>query len=315
MTAAIRLGTRGSALARTQSQTVADDLSRSSGRDVELVIIKTLGDVATGPLASMPQPGVFVSALRTALLDGDVDVIVHSMKDLPSEPMEGIALAAIPPRADPHDALLSANRGGLADLPVGARVGTSSPRRAARLRAARPDLAIEDLRGNVDSRIAKVRTGQLDATILAVAGLTRLGRADEIDEVLDVDVMLPAPAQGALAIECRSDDAAVCALLAALDDPDTRMRTTAERAVLSAVSATCASAVGAHATWSSGTLTLVADVSGHGSDEYVTVVQTTAVDVGSPAAAEQARALGGLVGQLLLDAGAAPFVSPGPPGA
>ena len=314
MTASIRLGTRGSALARTQSQTVADDLARSSGRAVELVIIKTLGDVATGPLASMPQPGVFVSALRTALLDGDVDVIVHSMKDLPSDPMSGIALAAIPPRADPHDALLTANRGGLAQLPMGARVGTSSPRRAARLRAVRPDLAIEDLRGNVDSRIARVRTGQLDATILAVAGLTRLGRADEIDEVLGVDVMLPAPAQGALAIECRSDDAETCALLAVLDDQRTRVHTTAERAVLSAVSATCASAVGAHATWSSGSLTLVADVSGREPGQYVKVVETTVLE-GGATAVEQARSLGSLVGQLLLEAGAGPFVSPGSPGA
>jgi hydroxymethylbilane synthase len=176
MTGVIRLGTRGSTLARTQSQHVADALAASCGRDVELVIIKTVGDVTSGPLASMPQPGVFVSALRTALLDDEVDLIVHSMKDLPSEPMDGIALAAVPPRADPHDALVSAHDGGLDGLPEGARIGTSSPRRAARLRSVRPDLAIEDLRGNVDSRIAKVRDGHLDATILAVAGLTRLGR-------------------------------------------------------------------------------------------------------------------------------------------
>lgn len=252
MTGPLRLGTRGSALARTQSQDVADRLSGASGRDVELVIIRTLGDVTTGPLASMPQAGVFVSALRSALLEDRVDLVVHSMKDLPSEPAAGVALAAVPERADPHDALLTHGHVGLPHLLVGARVGTSSPRRAARLRAARPDLEISDLRGNVDTRIAKVRSGELDATILAVAGLTRLGRAAEIDQVIDMSVMLPAPAQGALAVECRAADERVLHALALLDDRQSRIVTTAERAVLSAVSATCASAVGAHATLSRG---------------------------------------------------------------
>jgi hydroxymethylbilane synthase len=315
MTGPIRLGTRGSALARTQSQTVADALAAVSGRPVELVIIKTVGDVTTGPLASMPQPGVFVSALRTALLDDDVDVVVHSMKDLPSEPTDGIALAAVPPRADPHDALVSANHGGLDDLPNGARVGTSSPRRAARLRSIRPDLAIEDLRGNVDSRIAKVRDGHLDATILAVAGLTRLGRADEIDDVIDMGTMLAAPAQGALAVECRSDDAELVLALAQLDDSATRVTTTAERAVLSAVGATCASAVGAHATWSDDRLTLVADVSGRQAGQYVMVASDIALAQSDPSAVPAARELGTEVGRQLLEAGAGAFVSPESAGA
>jgi hydroxymethylbilane synthase len=306
----IRLGTRGSALARTQSQGVADALAEVTGRPVELVIIKTVGDVTAGPLAGMPQPGVFVSALRTALLADEVDVIVHSMKDLPSDPTSGIALAAVPARADAHDALLTSNRGGLDELPDGSRVGTSSPRRAARLRAARPDLVIEDLRGNVDSRIAKVRTGDLDATILAVAGLTRLGRADEIDEVIPMSVMIPAPAQGALAIECRSADAPVLTALAALDHRATRLVTTAERAVLSAVGATCASAVGAHASLSEGVIALTADVSGSQPGEYVTVHDSLDVDAAVDDV-DAARELGLRVGRALLAAGAGPFVSPG----
>jgi hydroxymethylbilane synthase len=310
--APIRLGTRGSALARTQSQDVADALAAVTGRPVELVIIKTMGDVTSGPLAGMPQPGVFVSALRTALLADEVDVVVHSMKDLPSDPMPGIALGAVPARADAHDALLTANGGGLDELPDGSRVGTSSPRRAARLRAARPDLRIEDLRGNVDSRIAKVRTGDLDATILAVAGLTRLGRADEIDEVIAMSVMIPAPAQGALAVECREDDVDMVAALADLDHRATRVVTTAERAVLSAVSATCASAVGAHATLSEGVLHLTADVSGQLPGEYVAVDESiTLAGQADDADVRAALDLGLRAGRSLLAAGAGPFVSPG----
>jgi hydroxymethylbilane synthase len=263
-------------------------------------------------LAGMPQPGVFVSALRTALLAAEVDFVVHSMKDLPSEPVDGVALAIVPTRADPHDALLSANHGGLDDLPDGARLGTSSPRRAARLRAARPDLRIEDLRGNVDSRIAKVRDGHLDATILAVAGLSRLGWASEVDEIIPMSVMLPAPAQGALAVECRADDTALLRELAALDDSSARLCTTAERAVLSAIEATCASAVGAHAVLVDGTLSLIADVSGMRPGEYVNVRGTTTLGVDDVALA---HALGLRLGAQLLAEGAAPFISPGRAGA
>ncbi len=310
MTRPLRLGTRGSALARTQSQLVADEITTRTGRAVDLVIIRTLGDVTSGPLASMPQPGVFVSALRTALLDDEVDLVVHSMKDLPSEPTDGICLAAVPPRVDPHDALVSAGNLRLLDLPVSARVGTSSPRRAARLRATRPDLVLSDLRGNVDSRIAKVRTGALDATILAVAGLSRLGRLAEVAEVIDMAVMLPAPAQGALAIECRTSDGEVTSLLAELDDPATRLTTAAERAVLSRVSATCASAVGAHAIMAYAGMTLTADVSGRAAGEYVSHTATAPIPAGGADAAEAARGLGVLVAERLLEAGAGPFISP-----
>jgi len=260
--ATLRVGTRGSALARTQSGAVADAVTVASGVGTELIGIRTLGDEHPGPLATMPQPGVFVSALRDALLAGSVDVAVHSMKDLPSAPVEGITLAAVPQREDPRDALVSVGGVSLAALPAGARVGTGSPRRAARLRALRPDLVIVDLRGNVDSRVARVAPGDLDAVVLAVAGLARLGRTDVIGEVLDPTMMLPAPAQGALAVECRSGDDATLQLLGTIDHGPSRLRSLAERAVLAAVGATCASAVGALAEFDGDVLRLRADASG-----------------------------------------------------
>jgi hydroxymethylbilane synthase len=315
----LRIGTRGSVLARTQTGLVADAIVATSGTEVELVSVRTLGDDHPGPLAAMPQPGVFVSALRDALLAGDVDVAVHSMKDLPSAPVDGIVLAAVPMREDPRDALVSATGGGLADLPHGARVGTGSPRRAARLRALRADLEPVDIRGNVDSRLARVTAdaseGGLDAVVLAVAGLTRLGRADVITEVIDPDLMLPAPAQGALAIECRSDDAATLAVLALLDDRASRLRAVAERAVLAAVGASCASAIGALATLDGATLSLRADASGaHG--EHVDAQASTTLDLRSDPRADggaddaevAARRLGTEVGARLLAAGADGFL-------
>lgn len=304
-----RLGTRGSALATTQSNWVAEQLRTSSGRAVELVIIKTHGDVTSGPLASMSQSGVFVSALRNALLAGEVDFLVHSMKDLPSEPHPGIALAAVPERQVVNDALLTHNRLPLSALPEGARVGSSSPRRAARLLQARPDLRFSDLRGNVDSRIAKVREGELDATILAAAGLHRLGRADEIDELLSLEVMLPAPAQGALAVECREDDVELRAALAALDVPLARVATTAERAVLTAVSATCASAVGAHARFEGDELELVAEVGGREVGQWLQRSASVRLPAAGDARVASAYDLGWQVGRALLEAGAAAFMN------
>jgi hydroxymethylbilane synthase len=304
----LRIGTRGSVLARTQTGIVADALVAASGVHVELVTVRTLGDDHPGSLAAMPEPGVFVSTLWNALLAGDVDVAVHSMKDLPSAPVAGIALGAVPLREDPRDALVSATGDGLVDLPPGARIGTGSPRRAARLRALRPDVAPVDLRGNVDSRLARVTDGELDAVVLAVAGLTRLGRAHVITEVLDPDAMLPAPAQGALAIECRADDDATRTLLAALDDAPSRLRALAERAVLAAVGASCASAIGALATLDGAVLTLVADASGP-AGEHVTDRGRVTVDVRAPADAEEAaRRLGTDVGARLLSAGADRFL-------
>jgi hydroxymethylbilane synthase len=247
----IRLGTRRSLLAVAQSEWVAEQLRRS-GLDVTLVEVTTEGDVNRAPLTTLGGTGVFVSALRDALVAGDVDVAVHSLKDLPTEPAHGIRLAAVPPREDPRDALV-ANGATLATLPLGARVGTGSPRRAAQLRLARPDLDVVDLRGNVDTRIGRVTEGDLDAVVLAVAGLNRLDRASLIDDVIDPATMLPAPGQGALAVETRepaltADDPRSTALEAALrdlDDHATRAAVTAERAVLSALQAGCAAPVGA----------------------------------------------------------------------
>jgi hydroxymethylbilane synthase len=243
MSEPIRVGTRASALARTQTATVSAALERVSGRACREVLVRTTGDDTSRPLDQLGQ-GVFVSALRTALLAGDVDVVVHSYKDLPSAPEEGVLLAAVPVRADPRDVLVSRRGTGLLDLPPGSVVGTSSPRRRSALLRLRPDLVVVPLRGNVDSRVRQVREGALDAAVLALAGLERLGRADEATEVLDV---LPAPAQGALAVECRADDAHVREWLARLDDPLTRLTTTAERHVLVGVGATCTTAVAAWA--------------------------------------------------------------------
>ena len=309
----LRIGTRGSALARTQSGQVADALGAASGAAAELVTIRTLGDDHPGPLAQMPQPGVFVSALRDALLAGDVDVAVHSMKDLPSAPVAGIALGAVPTREDPRDALVTADGGGLADLAQGSRVGTGSPRRAARLRALRPDLVLVDLRGNVDSRLARVIDGDLDAVVLAVAGLARLGRLAVIGEILDPALMLPAPAQGALAVECRSDDEATRALLTTIDDRPSRLRALAERAVLAAVGASCASAIGALAQLDGHVLTLQADASGPAAEHAVegaSVELAVSVSAGDDAGDDEGRAigLGTRVGGALLAAGAAEFL-------
>lgn len=243
--AVLRLGTRRSALARTQSALVAEELHERTGREVRLVEVVTQGDVSAAPLAQIGGTGVFATALRSALRAGDVDLAVHSLKDLPTSPAPGLVLAAVPAREDPRDVLVSRDGAGLADLPPGARVGTGSPRRAAQLRAARPDLRVVDVRGNVDTRLRTVTEGALDAVVLARAGLLRLGRAGEVSEVLEPEVLMPAPGQGALAVECRADDAATTAACADLDHAATRAEVTAERALLAALEAGCTAPVGA----------------------------------------------------------------------
>ncbi len=248
---ALRLGTRRSLLARTQSQWVADQL-RAGGHTVDLVDVVTAGDVSGAPLTAIGGTGVFVSALRDALLHGDVDLAVHSLKDLPTAPAPGIALAALPVREDPRDALIARDGLTLAELPAGARVGTGSPRRAAQLAALGLGLTVLGVRGNIDTRMGRVRTGDLDAVVLARSGLLRIGRADEITEILDPLQMLPAPGQGALAVECRADDPATTAALAALDDEATRACVLAERQVLADLEAGCAAPVGALAEWAEG---------------------------------------------------------------
>ncbi|RNM16691.1 hydroxymethylbilane synthase [Nocardioides pocheonensis] len=245
-TGVLRLGTRASELARTQSGLVAELLSERSGRDVALVPVRTEGDVATAPLASLGGTGVFVSALRDALLAGEVDLAVHSLKDLPTAPAEGITLAAVPPREDPRDVVVARDGLTLGELPPGSRVGTGSPRRVAQIEALGLGVELVGVRGNVDTRIGKVRSGELDAVVLARAGLARLGRLDEVTEVLDPIQVLPAPGQGALAVECRSADTELVALLeTALDDARTRAAVVCERVVLAELEAGCAAPVGA----------------------------------------------------------------------
>ena len=245
-TATIRIGTRASELARTQSQLVADALTLRTGRVCTLVPITTHGDVSTRPLSQIGGTGVFVTALREAVLSRQVDIAVHSLKDLPTAPAPGLAVAAVPVREDPRDAVVA--RGGLtlAEMPAGARVGTGSPRRAAQLHALGLGLEVVDIRGNVDTRLRKVTNGEVDAVVLARAGLARLGRLSEVTEVLDPGQMLPAPGQGALALECRADDSVLTVLLRdALDDSAARVAVTAERSLLTALEAGCTAPVGA----------------------------------------------------------------------
>ncbi|MGA8994121.1 MAG: hydroxymethylbilane synthase [Nocardioidaceae bacterium] len=242
----IRVGTRASVLARTQSGHVADLLGAGLGRQVELVEVTTEGDVSRAPLATIGGTGVFVGALREALLRGEVDVAVHSLKDLPTAPAEGIALAAVPVREDPRDAVVARDGLTLGELPSGARVGTGSPRRAAQLHALGLGFDVVPIRGNVDTRIRKVSAGDVDAVVLARAGIARLGRMDEVTEVLDPLLMLPAPGQGALAVECRATDAVLLEQVrGTLDDWRVRAAVTAERAVLAALEAGCSAPVGA----------------------------------------------------------------------
>lgn len=255
----LRVGTRGSMLALTQSQQVARALTAGTEVAVDLVRVSTTGDTDRRLLTRIGGTGVFVTAVRDALLEGRTDIAVHSCKDLPTTPMDGIALACIPPREDPRDALITRDGAPLAELPAGSRVGTGSPRRAAQILRIRPDLEVVPIRGNIDTRIGRVRglDADLDAVVLAASGLNRAGRAGDIAELLSPEVMLPAPAQGALAVECRTDDtvpesagAWVGALLAAGDDEPTRLAVTAERALLRTLEAGCSAPVAAYATWS-----------------------------------------------------------------
>ncbi|MFC2546202.1 MAG: hydroxymethylbilane synthase [Actinomyces oris] len=281
----LRLGTRGSRLALTQSGQVAEALMAaggggaaaaagkasegSGGLGIDLVTVRTDGDGDRTPLRQLGGVGVFAARLRHALLDGEVDLVVHSFKDLPTQPVEGLEVICVPAREDPRDALCARDGLTLADLPEGAHVGTGSPRRAAQLLAARPDLEVVDLRGNVPTRLARVRglevvgvgtdepvapsradaAGDLDAVVLALSGLRRLGLEHCASEVLDLEMMLPAPAQGALAVEARADEdsAELARVAAALDDEPTRLAVTAERALMARLGAGCAAPVGAWA--------------------------------------------------------------------
>jgi hydroxymethylbilane synthase len=305
-TSTLRLGTRASKLALTQSQLVADALTAVSGVPVELVHVSTYGDRSTEAIAQLGGTGVFVSALRDALHAGTVDLAVHSFKDLPTAPTPGLTVAAVPPREDPRDVLVARDGLSLGELPPGARVGTGAPRRMAQLRALGLGLEVVRIRGNVDTRMGKVASGELDAVVLARAGLARLGRMSAVTEVLDPIQVLPAPAQGALAVECRSDDTRVRELLAALDDPAARACVAAERSVLAALEAGCSAPVAAHAE-----LTEADD----GTAEVWLRASVTAIDgsdavrdsISGPAA--EAESLGRRLAAELLDRGAAALMA------
>jgi hydroxymethylbilane synthase len=243
----LRLGTRKSPMALTQSRQVARLITSQTGREVEFAPISTFGDVSRAQLAQIGGTGVFVSALRTSLLAGDIDFAVHSLKDLPTGPADGIELAAVAARDDPRDALAALNGAKLADLPDAARIGTGSPRRAAQLLLLRPDLRPVPVRGNADTRLRLIAGGEVDAVVLAYAGLARIGRLDAVSQIFEPDEMLPAPGQGALAVECRAGHEELSALLACADDPASRAATTAERAVLAALQGGCSAPVGAYA--------------------------------------------------------------------
>jgi hydroxymethylbilane synthase len=324
--APIRLGTRASALATTQSGLVAGRLEELTGRPVELVRIRTEGDVKTGSLASLGGTGVFVTALREALLDGRCDVAVHSLKDLPTTPAPGLTVVT-PEREDPRDALCARDGLTLATLPHAARVGTGSPRRAAQIRAARPDLEVVDIRGNVGTRLNRALgpDPDLDAVVLAYAGLARLGRTEVISEVLDVDVVAPAPGQGALAVEVRTADIVsgpptgpdqhtgaaprvpdLAEAIHLLDHRATRLAVLAERSVLARLEAGCAAPVGAHATVSGSVLRLRAVIAAVDGSEQMSRSGETSLspDVAPEILDDAARALGRSVAEHLLADGA-----------
>jgi len=245
--AALRLGTRKSPMAMAQSGLVAGAITARTGCRVELVGVTTHGDVSKAQLAQIGGTGVFVSALRDRLLGGEVDLAVHSLKDLPTGQPAEIILAAVPRRDDPRDALVTRDGAKLADLPAGATIGTGSPRRAAQLMLLRKDVRCVPIRGNADTRLGKVGTGELDAVVLAAAGLARIGRLDAASQVFEPDDMLPAPGQGALAVECRATDPWLAQLLGAIDDPLSRAAVAAERAVLASLEAGCSAPIGAYA--------------------------------------------------------------------
>jgi hydroxymethylbilane synthase len=304
----VRLGTRGSALALAQTTTIARALEKS-GANVELVTITTEGDTSKASLASLGGTGVFASALRDALLDGRVDAIVHSLKDLPTAAFPGLTIAAIPKREDARDALCARDALTLDGLPGGAKVGTGSPRRKAQLLARRPDLDIVDIRGNVDTRLGRVGpstdsgTGSdsganLDAVILAAAGLGRLGRLDAVTEFLGIDGWPTAPGQGAVAIEVRTGEDK---LVAALDHKSTRVIVEAEREVLALLEAGCAAPVGANAFIDDGLLFLSARVYSLDGTERLTSSHALYLsDVRQPGSELAVR-----VARELLEAGAA----------
>jgi hydroxymethylbilane synthase len=300
--AGLRIGTRGSALAVAQTGTVAAALA-AKGAAPEIVTISTEGDRSSESLATLGGTGVFATALRNALLAGEVDAVVHSLKDLPTAAHPGLVIAAVPKRADARDALCARDSLTIDSLPPGARVGTGSPRRVAQLRSRRPDLEVVDIRGNVDTRLGKVASGELDAVVLAAAGLERLGRLDAVTEFLGLDGWPTAPGQGALAVEVRAGEEK---LAAALDHRTSRLLVEAERQTLALLEAGCSAPVGAHALVDDGMLFLSARVySADGSERLTSSHALYVDDVKDPAGDLAAR-----VSAELFSLGAAELMGP-----
>ena len=300
-----KLGTRRSTMATSQSRMVADAITERTGQAIELELITSFGDVTKAHLTQLGGTGVFVNALRDELVAGTIDFAVHSLKDLPTAPADGLVLAAIPERDDPRDALCARDGLAFADLPAGARVGTGSPRRVAQLAALRPDLTYLPIRGNAETRLGKVTSGELDAVVLAYAGLGRVGRTDDVTDVFEPEQMLPAPGQGALAVECsverRDGD---LAYLATVDHPATRAAVVAERTVPSELEAGCAAPVGAYAEYDAGTGSLRLRAAVVSTDGATSVRRERTADLASPGDLDAATALGRDLARQMIDEGA-----------
>lgn len=294
----LRIGSRGSQLALWQANHIAGKL-RADGHEVEIQIITTTGDKITDvALAKVGAKGIFTKEIEEALAAGQIDLAVHSLKDLPTELSEQFEIAAILAREDPRDALCSVKFPSLDQLPDGARVGTSSLRREAQLKALRPDLGVYPLRGNVDTRLRKLEAGDYDAIILAIAGLRRLGKTESVKQVLPVEVMCPAAGQGALAIEIRAGDHHVRSALQPLDNPAARAETECERALLKKLGGGCQVPIGANAKFSAGELKLTAVVASPDGNKVLRESST----------GRDPEALGESVAQVLLDRGGSPIL-------
>ncbi|MCL6489257.1 MAG: hydroxymethylbilane synthase [Alicyclobacillus mali] len=299
----LRVATRRSALALTQTNHVVELLKRvARGVEFELVPIRTRGDeIVDRALSEVGGKGLFVADIEQAIATGQADLAVHSLKDVPFELREGLTIGAVPRREDPRDALVSRAGQMLVELPPGARIGTSSLRRQAAIRRLRPDLRVDTLRGNVDTRLRRLAEGQFDAIVLAVSGLHRLGLDDKITEYLPVHQFVPAVGQGALAVECRADDDEVMRYLAAISDPDTTRAVEAERAFLSRVEGSCQVPIGAYAERVGHQLRLTAFVADPSGTQHIQVEQT----------GDHPRALGVAVADELLRQGADAWLKAG----
>lgn len=304
--APIKIGTRGSELALAQTGHMADRVRAASGREIEIVRVTTEGDTSRASLSSLGGTGVFASALRDALLAGECDLVVHSLKDLPTAEAPGLRIGAVPKRADARDVLIARDGLTLDALPEGATVGTGSPRRVAQLLSRRPDLDVRDIRGNIGTRIGFVESGELDAVVLAAAGLGRVDRLDVVSEFFELDVHPSAPGQGALAIEMRSaPDAELDQILRSIDHGTARQTSAAERAVLARLEAGCAAPVGATALVDSELLLLTATVYSIDGTASLTASHGTVLEGTATEREAQARELGGRAADELLERGAA----------